>query len=193
MLASVNEQATIHRYAKLSHSACADLFRIDFIMLSQVAKPFLVTDRRAGNRIIVRLSVVAGTKREARSFGMLDISSTGCMVAINGNLDVGEKATVEFPGGLIETAEVVWCHGEKAGLEFVHPLSKAVLSSARLRSDHHFSETDGASFDPANEDAFGRFADVPDSEKLPLHQRVRIILFLALLPWAIGLALALAL
>ena len=58
---------------------------------------------------MVRLAVLAGTDRTARSFRILDISSTGCMVEIEGVLDLGEKATVEFLGNYIETAEVVWC------------------------------------------------------------------------------------
>jgi hypothetical protein len=160
---------------------------IEFLMLPQVAEPFSITDRRGRHRIMVRSAVVTRTSRYARSFGLLDISSTGCMVATDGNLAVGEKATVELPGG-----QFVWCHGELAGLEFFELLSKAVLSSARLKSDHlTIGEVEG-DFGPSNEHVFGQGADVPDSERLPRHQRIRIILALTSLPWLLAGVFALA-
>jgi len=162
-------------------------------VLPHLIDPIASTDRRERDRIVVRLVVLAGTNREARSLKILDISSTGCLVEIDGILDFGEDATVEFPGGYVQTAKVVWCQGEKAGLEFTQPLSKAVLSSARLRSDHLVSPATGSDLHSDSPAELSHFSDVPDTEKLPRRWRMLINLSLISLPWVIGLALALAL
>lgn len=65
---------------------------------------------------------------------IINLSSTGLLLQVASELDVGEEIDVELPQAGTRRARIVWRGETYYGCEFSEPVSTAAVSAARLRS-----------------------------------------------------------
>jgi hypothetical protein len=63
-----------------------------------------------------------------------DLSETGVLIETEAELLVGEQLDVRLPESGARAAKVVWNSGRYFGCQFRHPVSRAAVSAALLRS-----------------------------------------------------------
>jgi DNA-binding transcriptional regulator YiaG len=94
------------------------------------------SDQRTAGRYPLVLHAIASFPDGDRSeVTILDISETGSLIAIDRELQVGQELEIFLdtaPGDAI-CGQLAWCGDGIYGCQFVNPLSKLVLSAARLR------------------------------------------------------------
>jgi len=142
------------------------------------------TDRRNSDRRTLRLRVPGSTVSEGGVDVLVhDISETGLLIETNVDLALGTVLDIDFPEIGLRAATVMWNRDQFYGCEFETPVSKAGLSAALLKSyagRQAPSERDYQSEDVAVE---------PEPGKLPMRDRLAIIIVLALACWVACLAL----
>lgn len=71
---------------------------------------------------------------EATNVTVHDLSCSGLLVQIDGDLEIGSKLSVELPEAGAVTAEVVWASGSFFGCQFAAPIPSAAVSAALAQS-----------------------------------------------------------
>jgi hypothetical protein len=147
-------------------------------------------DRRSGSRSELCLGVTL------RSAGTIDIipaaitnlSTTGFLAEFAAGVEIPADLDVDLPHAGSRTAQVVWESGSMVGCSFTHPLAKAEISAAHLKSEPRQLQSDATSsvasreidrtdpiWDTSNEAAPG--------EKWSLRARLLVIGAVGTLPW----------
>ncbi|MBE9171415.1 PilZ domain-containing protein [Pleurocapsales cyanobacterium LEGE 06147] len=169
-------------------------------------------DDRGHERHRIRLgSVRAGIATKSYDLTVHDVSASGILLETDQNLSAGLRIAVEFSESLRRQARIVWASNQFYGAKFT-----VDLSPAELRRIYSASDVIWPNFRPGerpvasslwqDRDKFNTVAtagcrnnsDVwrhDGADKLPLSSRLKMIVGMAALPWAIisgGLWLALA-
>ena len=84
-------------------------------------------ERRAAERTQVTLNMTCRMPAFPRRVTIHDVSQSGCKLELRGApLEKGGTTLLEVPGCSARIAgRIVWNHGNVAGVEFEHPLSRA--------------------------------------------------------------------
>ncbi len=130
--------------------------------------------------------LTAGKVRQAElQLEMYNISHTGFLAKVTGDLQIGQILDVELTAGNSRKATPVWLNEGLAGFTFLEPISSAMISSAFLRGD--FTQTVGSAEEVA-EPAVSRLSDpwidASSPKKFSLGARLLILMGLALASWA---------
>ena len=91
-------------------------------------------DGRRATRRTLRLEVQALSATDATKALIHDLSERGLLIETTASIKVGDTLQVELPDTGTIDARIVWARASYLGCEFVSPISKAVVSSALLRS-----------------------------------------------------------
>jgi hypothetical protein len=151
------------------------------------------SEQRASDRRVLRLEAHAATPAGEGGIQIHNLSRTGMLVETDAAVPVGTSLEVELPGGTRHRAEVVWRDAELFGCRFAKPLSQATLSAALLRATPALPMVAETALLVDNE-ALARLRDHWDFEddiaeasepRLPLGQRLWLILGLGLASWAV--------
>lgn len=171
-------------------------------MLSQVLHASFEdsADQRASDRRRLRLDASVAAPAGEGDIRVLNLSRTGMLVECGIDVAVGASIEVELLGGSLHPAEVVWADDTIWGCRFTTPLSQAQLSAALLRSAPESQAPSAPATDARGQHAVlsqlrDQFGSDPAMEpavpaKLPLQQRMWLILGLGTLGWAAPAAAA---
>lgn len=102
-------------------------------------------DGRRTARRTLRLEVQALAAANTTKALIYDLSEAGLLLETTAAIKVGETLLVELPEKGNLEARIVWTRGSLFGCEFVSPVSKAVVSTALLRSPIEVFAEPGAS------------------------------------------------
>lgn len=142
--------------------------------------------RRAARRKLWLDVQASSAQRDLGHAAIHNISETGLLIATSADLSVGELIDVQLPDAAPKAAEVVWSSDQLFGCRFLEALPSASVSAALLRAPFqpavaaHPNETDSA---PQSIADAPKHSGRADENKLPLHQRARMILGLVTLSW----------
>jgi hypothetical protein len=143
------------------------------------------TDKRGSPRR--RLSLDLSLQATGHQVSIHDISSTGMLIETAAELVPFDDLEIDLPQAGITHAVVVWSSGAFFGCEFKETLSRASLSAVTLRSFP--ANAPQLQLPLAAEDGEAlheRFAEqYADEEKAPLSVRLRVILGIAMVLWAL--------
>jgi hypothetical protein len=120
---------------------------------------------------------------------MYNISHTGFLAKVTGDLQVDQILDVELPAGGSRKARSVWLNEGLAGFTFLEPISSAMMSSASLkgeftqivRSAEWIREPDLSS------EISEQWNDHSSPEKFSPQTRLLILLSLAIVSWAVAI------
>lgn len=145
-------------------------------------------DRESPRRVLKLLTAGRALQAELQ-LEMYNISHTGFLAKVTGDLQLGQVLDVELTPGTSRKATPVWLNEGLAGFTFLEPISSAMISSAFLRGD--FTQTVRSAQDTGDAQLIGTpasWSDVPSSDKFPLAVRVLILMGLAIASWAAVIA-----
>jgi hypothetical protein len=168
-------------------------------------------DDRGAERHRIRLGAVrAGIATESYDLTVHDVSASGILLETDQDLSAGLRIEVEFSESLSRQARVVWASNQFYGAKFIVGLSPAELRRIYSASDvvwpnFRSGERPVASSLKQDPNKFNIVATAGSwnnsdasrhdgADKLPLSSRLKMIVGMAALPWAIisgGLWLAL--
>jgi hypothetical protein len=112
---------------------------------------------------------------------ILDLSTTGILIETRADLATFEQLHLELPEVGPTVATVMWNSGQYFGCEFHTPIPQAAISAALLQSP--FTLTSPAAT-PAVDDEEADKVDLAD-DRYPLGVRLRVILGLSIVLWAL--------
>jgi len=96
---------------------------------------------------------------DAAGVTVLNLSAGGVLLRTAEQLSVGERVRLAFPGNELVGGKVVWAGSGLFGCRFDKPISQALLSAARLKSELDLPEGDPATASPgaeiSGEETFG--------------------------------------
>ncbi len=161
-------------------------------------------DRRTSDRSTLRLRAAGRIERSDLELEMYNISRTGFLAKVTGEIEIGEVLEVELPEGGFREVRAVWLNEGLAGFDFIEPISSAAISSAFLKSDFDIPGGNPSQIGkPVNIEALLQTLDIPwkdaalqpgpaRPERLSLRTRTLIILGLAIGSWAAIIAAVMA-
>ncbi len=139
--------------------------------------------------------LTAGKVRQAElQLEMYNISHTGFLAKVTGDLQVGQILDVELTAGNSRKATPVWLNEGLAGFTFLEPITSAMLSSAFLKGD--FTQIVTSADEASNRETIripDPWINVSSPRKYSLGARVLILIGLAAASWAAIIALIMAL
>jgi hypothetical protein len=116
---------------------------------------------------------------------ILDISTTGLLLETAADLTKGETIELDVPEGVGIRAVVKWTSGKLFGCQFREPISNASVSRALLRSPYGTSSSADAVVPPNNWEAVDDLEDSVLEGELTIAGKLRWIIGLTLLSWAL--------
>jgi hypothetical protein len=120
---------------------------------------------------------------------ILDISTTGLLIKMTGDLAIGETFEVDLPEAPGVRLTAKWSSGPLFGCEFSKPVSAATVSAALLRAPVEPRLAPAATYaDEVVDDA----SEAIESAELPFPVRMRWIAGLTLASWGLVAAPVLA-
>ena len=138
-------------------------------------------ERRSSARRLLNLEAPVGPIADGDTTVLVhNLSAQGLLIESAARLAIGTEFDVSLPEGAAAHAKVKWRNGRFFGCEFSHPISKAALSAALLKSPALESSA-------ANDRA--HFHE--EAGELPAGVRMWIILGLSIAAWMLIFALAL--
>ncbi|MFL6735621.1 MAG: PilZ domain-containing protein [Sphingomonas sp.] len=148
--------------------------------------------RRTARRRKLRLQAQRSAASGAANVLILNVSTTGLLLAAGADLTEGETFELDIPEAAGVPALVKWTSGQLFGCQFKEPISSAAVSALLLRAPY---EPPSSRNNEAQADIAGLAANVDEpgrDKELSFAARMRWIIGLALLSWA-GVAAAVAL
>lgn len=171
-------------------------------MLNQVLHASFAdnADQRGSDRRRLRLDASLAAPGGQGDIRVHNLSRTGMLVECALDVAVGAGIEVELVGGSLHPAEVVWADERLLGCRFARPLSQAQLSAALLRSAPGIpAEAPPAGAAPGQQAVMPRLKERIGADremapagpaKLPLQQRMWLIVALGTACWAAPAAAA---
>ena len=153
-------------------------------MVANVLRAEFTDDRRTGARYPVILKLPARINGRSRVLNILDISETGFLTEADISLEPGGLLEIDLPDEKSAQAEIAWASEDLAGCAFVGPLSRALISAARLKSAFENANE----FGEPTEHFVSNDDDIDDEpvrhEKYPVVVGATVVFGIALLSWA---------
>lgn len=147
-------------------------------------------DDRESPRKVLKLHTAGRLQQAELQLDMYNISHTGFLAKVTGDLRIGQVLDVELSPGMSRKATPVWLNNGLAGFTFLEPISNAAISSAFLRGDFTQTVRSAEGFDEAEIGGTpAAWNEVPTPEKYSLGVRILILMGLAIASWAAVVAL----
>lgn len=148
----------------------------------------LSNEDRDSPRMVLKLLTAGRMPQAELQLEMYNISHTGFLAKVTGNLKIGQVLDVELAPGTSRKATPVWLNDGLAGFTFLEPISSAMISSAFLRGDFTQTVRSAESIGDPGLAPAEVLSEPPSPKKYPLAIRVLILLGLAIGSWAVLIA-----
>ena len=102
--------------------------------LAQISNSAEPSERRRAERRVISFGFDAGRSQSSARILILDISRTGALLQTSADLGVGEIIDFDIPEAGLVKAVIVRRTADNFGVEFMTPVSSAVVSAVLLAS-----------------------------------------------------------